>query len=85
MKRNLKRIELSPKHNALDCKSRRGIRKERNWMLTWMGLKRAERSREGIPGAGNSMHKGVQVGKTLNLTFPIIGQEEGRSLGLPGW
>lgn len=33
MKRNLKRIELSPKHNSLDCKSRRGIRKERNWML----------------------------------------------------
>lgn len=33
MKRNLKRIELSPKHNSLDCKSRRGIRKERNWVL----------------------------------------------------
>lgn len=50
----------------------------------WVGFTRAE-SRVGVPGVGNSMNKGIEVGKTLNLTFPIIGPEEGRNLGLPGW
>lgn len=34
---------------------------------------------------GTAWNKGVHLGKTLNLTFPIIGPKEGRSLGLPGW
>lgn len=50
-----------------------------------VGCRRAEGSREVIPGAGSSMDKGTEVGQTLNLTFPVAGPEEGRRLGPRGW
>lgn len=48
----------------------------------WVDLDR-QRGKEGIPGAGNSMNKGVEVLRTLNLIFPVIGPVEVRSPGLP--
>lgn len=50
----------------------------------WLGFIRVE-SRVGVLGAGNSMNKGIEVGKILNLIFLIIGFEEGRNLGFFGW
>lgn len=42
--------------------------------------------KQGRHGRCREQHEqSCRSGKTLRLTFPVIGPEEGRSLGLPGW